>query len=95
MLKRKNAFFKIDYFVYKYSFLSYDNLVWFTASGTFNSGLLATLVGTGGRSMGDAIITIMGLISIRNLQNLLFVPSFILQLLMLYLVWTKYHLLIV
>eukprot|EP00594_Rhizosolenia_setigera_P015095 CAMPEP_0178971626 /NCGR_PEP_ID=MMETSP0789-20121207/20421_1 /TAXON_ID=3005 /ORGANISM="Rhizosolenia setigera, Strain CCMP 1694" /LENGTH=790 /DNA_ID=CAMNT_0020658701 /DNA_START=197 /DNA_END=2566 /DNA_ORIENTATION=+ len=57
------------------------------ASGTFNSGLLATLVGTGGRSMGDAIITIMGLISIRNLQNLLFVPSFILQLLMLYLVW--------
>jgi hypothetical protein len=48
------------------------------AVGTFNSGLLATLVGTGGRATGDIFITLMGLISIRNLLNLLIVPGAIL-----------------
>ena len=70
------------------------------AVGTFNSGLLATLVGTvssfcllyklcqstyliislslqsqGGRATGDLFITLMGLISIRNLLNLLIIPG--------------------
>mmetsp|Transcript_18476 Transcript_18476/g.30223 ORF Transcript_18476/g.30223 Transcript_18476/m.30223 type:complete len:834 (+) Transcript_18476:57-2558(+) len=45
------------------------------AQGTFNSGLLATLVGTGGRAFGDLFITCMGLISIRNLLNLLIIPG--------------------
>lgn len=45
------------------------------AQGTFNSGLLATLVGTGGRATGDLVITLMGLISIRNLLNLLIIPG--------------------
>jgi len=45
------------------------------AQGTFNSGLLATLVGTGGRAVGDIFITLMGLISIRNLLNLLIIPG--------------------
>jgi len=45
------------------------------AQGTFNSGLLATLVGTGGRATGDLFITLMGLISIRNLLNLLIIPG--------------------
>ena len=45
------------------------------AVGTFNSGLLATLVGTSGRATGDLFITLMGLISIRNLLNLLIIPG--------------------
>ena len=45
------------------------------AVGTFNAGLLATLVGTGGRATGDLFITLMGLISIRNLLNLLIIPG--------------------
>jgi len=45
------------------------------AQGTFNSGLLATLVGTGGRATGDLFITLMGLMSIRNLLNLLIIPG--------------------
>ena len=45
------------------------------AQGTFNSGLLATLVGTGGRAVGDLFITCMGLVSIRNLLNLLIIPG--------------------
>lgn len=45
------------------------------AQGTFNSGLLATLVGTGGRAVGDLFITLMGLISIRHLLNLLIIPG--------------------
>merc|ERR1719203_1783647 len=49
------------------------------ASGTFNSGLLTTLVGTSGRACGDLFITTMGYISLRNLMNLLFVPSFLLM----------------
>jgi len=45
------------------------------AQGTFNSGLLSTLVGTGGRAVGDLFITCMGLISLRNLLNLLIIPG--------------------
>jgi len=45
------------------------------AVGTFNSGLLATLVGTGGRALGDLFITLMGLISVRNLLNMLVLPG--------------------
>jgi len=45
------------------------------AQGTFNSGLLATLVGTGGCAFGDLFVTCMGLISIRNLLNLLIIPG--------------------
>ena len=51
------------------------------AVGTFNSGLLATLVGTGGRAVGDLFITAMGLLSIRNLLNLLIIPGLSLMLL--------------
>jgi len=46
------------------------------ASGTFNSGLLATLVDTFGRSCGDMFISAMGFISLRQLMNLLFIPAF-------------------
>lgn len=45
------------------------------AEGTFNAGLLQTLVGTGGRALGDIFVTAMGLISIRNLLNLLILPG--------------------
>lgn len=45
------------------------------ALGTFNSGLLATLVDTFGRSCGDLFISLAGYISLRNLMNLLFGPS--------------------
>jgi len=60
------------------------------AVGTFNSGLLATLVGTGGRAVGDLFITFMGLISIRNLLNLLIVPGLCLVLLSMFLLWRNY-----
>ena len=45
------------------------------AIGTFNSGLLTTLVGTSGRACGDLLITALGSWSIRNLLNLLMIPS--------------------
>lgn len=60
------------------------------AVGTFNSGLLATLVGTGGRAVGDLFITAMGLISIRNLLNLLIIPGLSLMLLSMFLLWKNY-----
>jgi len=47
------------------------------AAGTLNSGLLATIVGTLGRALGDAFITAVGYINLRQVQNLLFVPSFL------------------
>ncbi|KAL7559301.1 hypothetical protein ACA910_001384 [Epithemia clementina (nom. ined.)] len=50
------------------------------ASGTFNSGLLATLVDTLGRACGDMFISSMGFISLRQLMNLLFVPGFMIML---------------
>merc|ERR1711983_675589 len=45
------------------------------ATGTCNSGLLLTLVGTGGRAVGDLFLTAMGYISLRNLLNLVIVPA--------------------
>ena len=45
------------------------------AQGTFNSGLLATLVDTFGRSCGDLFISLMGFLNIRQLMNLLFIPG--------------------
>jgi len=48
------------------------------AQGTFNAGLLETLVGTGGRATGDVFITLMGLRSIRGLLNLLIIPGAVL-----------------
>lgn len=45
------------------------------AQGTFNSGLLATLVDTFGRSCGDLFISLMGFWNIRQLMNLLFLPG--------------------
>jgi Major Facilitator Superfamily len=50
------------------------------ASGTFNSGLLATLVDTFGRACGDLFISAAGFISMRQLMNLLFIPGFIIML---------------
>lgn len=46
------------------------------ASGTFNSGLLATLVDTFGRTCGDLFISAAGFVSLRQLMNLLFIPGF-------------------
>lgn len=46
------------------------------ASGTFNSGLLATLVDTFGRACGDMFISTMGSLNHRQLMNLLFIPGF-------------------
>jgi hypothetical protein len=65
------------------------------AVGTFNSGLLATLVGTGGRAVGDLFITAMGLISIRNLLNQLIIPGLCLMLLSMFLLWKNYKILAV
>lgn len=45
------------------------------ATGTFNAGLLEALAGNGGRAVGDLFVTLMGLISIRNLLNLLILPG--------------------
>jgi hypothetical protein len=50
------------------------------ASGTFNSGLLATLVDTFGRTCGDLYISVAGFLSLRQLMNLLFIPGFIIML---------------
>jgi len=46
------------------------------ATGTLNSGLLLTLVGTGGRAVGDSFITIMAYVNLRCLLNLVMVPAF-------------------
>lgn len=45
------------------------------ASGTLNSGLLATLVDTMGRTCGDLFISLCGFINLRQLINLLFIPG--------------------
>jgi Major Facilitator Superfamily len=50
------------------------------ASGTFNSGLLATLVDTFGRTCGDLYISAAGFLSLRQLMNLLFIPGFTIML---------------
>merc|ERR1711933_670555 len=46
------------------------------ATGTLNSGLLLTLVGTSGRAVGCLFITLMGYISLRYLLNLVIIPAF-------------------
>mmetsp|Transcript_4427 Transcript_4427/g.9923 ORF Transcript_4427/g.9923 Transcript_4427/m.9923 type:complete len:247 (+) Transcript_4427:108-848(+) len=65
------------------------------ATGTFNSGLLATLVDTLGRSCGDLFISIMGLWNIRQLMNLLFVPGVLILATCWIVVWRNYDLLAV
>jgi hypothetical protein len=45
------------------------------ASGTLNSGLLATLVDSLGRASGDMFISFVGFINLRQLMNLLFIPG--------------------
>ncbi|GAX29269.1 hypothetical protein FisN_16Hh301 [Fistulifera solaris] len=50
------------------------------ASGTLNSGLLATLVDTFGRACGDIFISAVGCIELRQLLNLLFIPAFVIML---------------
>lgn len=63
------------------------------ASGTLNSGLLATLVGTSGRATGDLLITAMGLISIRNLLNLVVIPGIVFMIISFILVRRNYGIL--
>lgn len=65
------------------------------AAGTFNSGLLATLVGTSGRATGDLMITVMGLTSLRNLLNLLIVPGMLMMLFCGFLIRRNYNVLAV
>lgn len=65
------------------------------ASGTFNSGLLATLVDTLGRACGDFFISFMGWVSLRQLMNLLFIPAFLVLLLCLIQIRRHYDLLAV
>lgn len=50
------------------------------ASGTFNSGLLSTLVDTFGRACGDNFISLAGFFNIRQLMDLLFIPGFLIML---------------
>jgi len=45
------------------------------ASGTLNSGLLATLVDTLGRGCGDTFIFFVGSLNLRQLMNMLFIPA--------------------
>lgn len=65
------------------------------ASGTLNSGLLATLVDTLGRASGDIFISIMGFIDLRQLMNLLFIPAFIILVTCLILIRRNYDMLAV
>mmetsp|Transcript_30019 Transcript_30019/g.55234 ORF Transcript_30019/g.55234 Transcript_30019/m.55234 type:complete len:701 (-) Transcript_30019:82-2184(-) len=60
------------------------------ASGTLNSGLLATVIGTFGRACGDVFITSVGYVNLRQIMNLLFVPSFIILALDLILICYNY-----
>mmetsp|Transcript_5343 Transcript_5343/g.11783 ORF Transcript_5343/g.11783 Transcript_5343/m.11783 type:complete len:86 (+) Transcript_5343:1-258(+) len=63
------------------------------ATGTFNSGLLATLVGTFGRASGDVFISAFGYINLRQLLNLLIIPSFLLVVVDLAAIWLNYDIL--
>jgi Sugar (and other) transporter len=65
------------------------------ATGTFNSGLLATLTDTLGRSCGDLFISLMGTINIDQLMNLLFVPGVLILFTCLFVVRKYYDLLAV
>jgi len=91
MTYHKNSFFGVGpvryvvgYFVTYLSIQSFEGIIGSAlsklipsalAEGTFNSGLLATLVDTFGRSCGDLFISLMGFWNIRQLMNLLFVPG--------------------
>ncbi|KAL7522716.1 hypothetical protein ACHAWX_007399 [Stephanocyclus meneghinianus] len=63
------------------------------ATGTLNSGLLATVVGTFGRACGDVFITSVGFIDLRNVMNMLYIPSFLILLLDLIIIWWNYDVL--
>eukprot|EP00903_Cladosiphon_okamuranus_P007004 g6815.t1 len=52
------------------------------ARGTWNSGFLATEAGTFGRFVGDALITVLGVMTLSWLDFLLFLPSALLVLVM-------------
>ncbi|KAG7344808.1 putative sugar transporter [Nitzschia inconspicua] len=65
------------------------------ATGTFNSGLLATLTDTFGRSCGDLFISLMGTINIDQLMNLLFLPGVLILFTCLFMVRKYYDLLAV
>jgi len=63
------------------------------ATGTLNSGLLLTLVGTGGRAVGDLFLTAMGYISLRYLLNLVMIPAAFFVIASILIVRTKYNIL--
>lgn len=74
----------LGYFLVYTSIQSFEGIVGSTlskvvpttlASGTLNSGLLATLVDTFGRTCGDLFISICAFIDLRELMNLLFIPG--------------------
>jgi hypothetical protein len=52
------------------------------ARGTFNSGFLATEAGTSGRFIGDVAVTVIGLVTMDQLLNWLFIPGLLLIILM-------------
>jgi len=94
----------IGYFITYLSIQSFEGIIGSTmskliptalATGTFNSGLLATLVDTFGRSCGDIFISLMGFINIRQLMNLLFVPGLLILITCLLVVRRNYDLLAV
>jgi len=94
----------IGYFVTYLSIQSFEGIIGSTmsklvptalATGTFNSGLLATLVDTFGRSLGDICISLMGFINIRQLMNLLFVPGVLILIACLFVVRRYYDMLAV
>ena len=94
----------IGYFLTYVSIQSFEGVIGSTlskviptklATGTFNSGLLATLVDTSGRFSGDVFISIMAMINIRQLMNLLFVSGLIILLTCLVVVRRYYDLLAV
>jgi len=60
------------------------------AAGTFNSGLLATELGTLGRAVGDTLISGAGFLSLKNMLNLLYVPNGVLLLGSVYSIVTNY-----
>jgi Major Facilitator Superfamily len=79
----------VGYFVSYLSIQAFEGVIGSTlskviptalASGTFNSGLLATLVDTFGRTCGDLFISVAGFFSLRQLMNLLFMTGFTIML---------------
>jgi hypothetical protein len=64
------------------------------AAGTFNSGLLATELGTFGRAIGDTAISAAGFISLDEMLNLLNMPNLALLICSVAVVVSKYELLV-